>query len=330
MNLVSSQLSLGHFDAARRSLEFVRREFPNSFGRYWVERWVAGAVGGLDSLAALAPAQAKLPLAITRAEASRIVANLAIAHGQLRRSVELGRTASLVEDSAKYRMDPVGNAAQQIVLSSGFRATEAAGVHQLDSLVAANVGKKLPVLDRPDLAIAASYAQLGRAEKAKAILADFERAATREERLTRWGDLQGARGELALAEGRTADAIVAFRTATYSDTGNVEPANWGRTDLRLARAFDKANQPDSALAHYEALRKPYEMILAAAANPAAIPIAARRLGELYEAKGDITNAIKNYEEFVKLWKDADPELQPQVADIKARVARLRAAEAKKR
>ena len=55
-----------------------------------------------------------------------------------------------------------------------------------------------------------------------------------------------------------------------------------------------------------------------------------RLGELYEAKGDITNAIKNYEEFVKLWKDADPELQPQVADIKARIARLRAAEAKKR
>ena len=30
------------------------------------------------------------------------------------------------------------------------------------------------------------------------------------------------------------------------------------------------------------------------------------------------------------WKDADPELQPQVADVKARIARLRATEAKKR
>lgn len=329
-NLIWSQLSLGKFDAARKSLEIVRAQFPNSGGRYQIERLVNGATGGIDSLGATALMNTKVSVSITRAEASRIVANLAIARGQLRRSAELGRTASLVEDSAKFNSNPVENAAQQVVSSSGFRGAEAAGVRQLDSVVAANAGKKLPVLDRPDLTIAAAYAQLGRADKAKAILADFERAATREERLTRWGDLQGARGELALAEGRTADAIVAFRTATYSDTGNVEPANWGRTNLRLARAFDKANQPDSALAHYERLRQPYEMTLAARFNPAALPIATRRLGELYEAKGDITNAIKNYEEFVKLWKDADPELQPQVTDIKARIARLRAAEAKKR
>ena len=62
----------------------------------------------------------------------------------------------------------------------------------------------------------------------------------------------------------------------------------------------------------------------------ALPLAPRRLGELYEAKGDITNAIKNYEDFVKLWKDADADLQPQVTEIKNRIARLRATEAKKR
>jgi hypothetical protein len=33
---------------------------------------------------------------------------------------------------------------------------------------------------------------------------------------------------------------------------------------------------------------------------------------------------------VRYWKDADPELQPQVADIKARLVRLRAREAAKR
>ena len=328
-NLIGSQLGVGKLDAARKSVEVVRREFPNNLSRYRGERWVAGA-GGIDSLAANAAMYAKVSDPNTRADMSRVVANVAIARGQLRRSAELGRTASLVEDSAKYRSNPVENAAQQIVSSSGLRGAEAAGVRQLDSLVAANIGKKLPVLDRPDLAIAESYARLGRADKAKPLIADFERAATREELLRSWGDLQGARGELAFAEGRTADAIVAFRTATYSDTGNVEPAYTGRTDLRLARAFDKLNQSDSALAHYEALRKPYTVTFTAEHNPAALPIAARRLGELYEAKGDITNAIKNYEEFVKLWKDADPELQPQVADIKARIARLRAAEAKKR
>ena len=64
--------------------------------------------------------------------------------------------------------------------------------------------------------------------------------------------------------------------------------------------------------------------------PLALALTPRCLGELYEAKGDITNAIKHYQAFVTLWKDADPELQPQVTDIKARIARLRAAEAKKR
>jgi len=59
-------------------------------------------------------------------------------------------------------------------------------------------------------------------------------------------------------------------------------------------------------------------------------VAARRLGELYEARGDIAKAIASYEEFVTLWKNADAELQPQVADIKARIARLQAAEATKR
>jgi DNA-binding SARP family transcriptional activator len=67
-----------------------------------------------------------------------------------------------------------------------------------------------------------------------------------------------------------------------------------------------------------------------ASLPISIPVAPRRLGELYEAKGDIAGAIKNYEEFVKLWKDADPDLQPQVTEIRNRIARLRAAEAKKR
>jgi tetratricopeptide (TPR) repeat protein len=236
----------------------------------------------------------------------------------------------LVEDSVHFRSDPIANAATDVVNSSVLRGVEDEGVRQLDSIVSANSGKQLHVLDSPALVFAIAYAQLGRVDKARAHLDGFERASTGEERLRRWGDLQGARGEVALAEGRTADAIVAFRTATYSDSGNVEPANWSRTELRLARAFDKANQPDSALVHYDRLKEPGQMFGAAVFNPVAIPLAARRRGELYEAKGDLARAIANYEEFVKLWKDADPELQPQVAEVKARITRLRAEEARKR
>jgi len=49
----------------------------------------------------------------------------------------------------------------------------------------------------------------------------------------------------------------------------------------------------------------------------------RRLGELYEARGDRAKAGDYYARLVDLWKDADPELQPIVADARAALKRLR-------
>ena len=48
----------------------------------------------------------------------------------------------------------------------------------------------------------------------------------------------------------------------------------------------------------------------------------KRLGELYEARGDRAKAIENYSRFVDLWKDADPVLQPTVREAKARMVKL--------
>lgn len=40
------------------------------------------------------------------------------------------------------------------------------------------------------------------------------------------------------------------------------------------------------------------------------------------AKGDRQRAASHYTTFVDLWKKADPELQPQVNDVRKRLARL--------
>jgi tetratricopeptide (TPR) repeat protein len=50
----------------------------------------------------------------------------------------------------------------------------------------------------------------------------------------------------------------------------------------------------------------------------------KRLGELYEAKGDREKAMANYEKFVDLWRNAEPELQPKVAEVRDRLNKLRA------
>ena len=48
----------------------------------------------------------------------------------------------------------------------------------------------------------------------------------------------------------------------------------------------------------------------------------QRLGELYEAQGDKQKAASYYTKFVELWKNADPELQPKVAEVRRALARL--------
>ena len=49
----------------------------------------------------------------------------------------------------------------------------------------------------------------------------------------------------------------------------------------------------------------------------------RRLAELYEQRGSQDKAIEHYSKFVELWKNAEPELQPRVAEAQSRLRRLR-------
>ena len=53
-------------------------------------------------------------------------------------------------------------------------------------------------------------------------------------------------------------------------------------------------------------------------------LALRTLGEAYDILGNRDEAVRAYEEFVARWEHADANLQPQVDDVKARIALLRA------
>ncbi len=48
----------------------------------------------------------------------------------------------------------------------------------------------------------------------------------------------------------------------------------------------------------------------------------RRLGELYEQRGDTARARDYYGRFVELWKDADAVLQPELREVRQRLVRL--------
>ena len=327
-NLLLSRLGQGAVSGARETLADMQRDYPGAFYTEWARLWVAWVGGGVDSADAVGSELAKSGDLLTRAAGARAQAVMTGARGQLRRYAQLQETSDLTADSAGAA-DAVANLVDVIVASGVSTRDEARGVTRLDSLMEAHPFAQKPILDQAGLEFAIAYAQLGRPDKAKPLIAEFERQAIREEKQIRWSAWQVARGEVAFAENRAADALTAFRLSAHPDSGAVEPLMTGRNAVRLARAFDRAGMSDSAIAYFESSVERRE---ASSYNyaPLLLPLSLRRLGELYEAKGDIPRALKYYQEFVKLWRDPDPELQPQVAEIKERVARLLAAEAKRR
>ena len=81
--------------------------------------------------------------------------------------------------------------------------------------------------------------------------------------------------------------------------------------------------PDSAIATFERfISTPFYGRFQLRADPANLAGAYKRLGELYEAKGDKQKAASYYNRFVELWRNADPELQPKVAEVKRKLARM--------
>ncbi|MEO8139760.1 MAG: tetratricopeptide repeat protein, partial [Gemmatimonadota bacterium] len=125
-----------------------------------------------------------------------------------------------------------------------------------------------------------------------------------------------ARGWVALSEGKPKEALAEFR-----DIGRLgQRAEWGHWEAGLA--FDRANLPDSAMAEYEIAADSAGSSLKAVVTPWTRAPSLKRLGEIYEAKGDKAKAIENYTRFVDLWKDADPVLQPAVREVKDRLAKL--------
>ncbi|HET8625673.1 MAG TPA: tetratricopeptide repeat protein, partial [Gemmatimonadales bacterium] len=175
--------------------------------------------------------------------------------------------------------------------------------------------EKMPPLNRPYPRLAKFFAQAGERETARRLLREYE--ANVPGGIRRGSQFRhSAYGELALADGRLEDAANAFRAIS----AEFAVCNMcGQYDL--GRVFDRMGAPDSARAAYErAANSPN--FFRVMGDAFGLAPSYKRLGELYEAKGDRKRAADYYGKLVDLWKDADAELQPAVTEIRQRLARL--------
>ena len=200
---------------------------------------------------------------------------------------------------------------QRAYLELGYRNSPERAAAMLDSALARLPLDSVLPGDRPYDDLARFYAQTGRLTRAREMLAAAEandRVLSRPVGPLRTWTL----GVIALAEGRNAEAEANLRQAAEA----IECTICALPDL--GRAYEAVGKPDAAVVVYERyISTPWLWRY----EPDAVELGwtMKRLGELYDARGETGKASAVRTRLLQLWRRADPELQPVIADIRGRV-----------
>lgn len=321
VNAAQAQLSAGKIAAAGETIRQLAARNPGFPQLPWAQALYAASRGAYDSSVLYSRTTARSApdltsqavRAINLAALDDVRGQFAAGEREERRYMDLGEARHLPQDYVTgattlgfvelyFRGDP-----------KSARAAQSARAI-VDAALARHPLATIPLEDRPYSYLAMFYAQAGEPERARRLMAEYERAVPEG---WRRGDAFrfAAAGALALADGRIPEAIRGYR-AWYDESGCAACGLF-----QLGQAYDRARQPDSALAAYERAGTAAGLYWLYDVNLSLAPTL-RRLGELYEERGDVAHATQYYGRFVDLWKDADPELQPIVRDVRARIARL--------
>jgi tetratricopeptide (TPR) repeat protein len=167
--------------------------------------------------------------------------------------------------------------------------------------------------DRNWLGLVDFYARIGALDRAREAVARWERDVSDSVRRDPPPARLRADAQLAAAEGRYDEAIATFRRIR-----DRLPGCLGCELFSIGEAYDRSDRPDSAIAAFERLLAIRQL----GTGPYRKPVLFRRLGQLHEKQGNRERALEYYGRFVDLWKDADPPLQPLVAETRQWIAQL--------
>ena len=323
-HLATDQLNAGELDAASQTLAARRRKFAQGEAD-GITASIATMRGDYASAARMADSALSAPRAgvESRTEALKMLSTLAIMRGHIADAERYRRDILDLQAREGTAADYLDAAILVAFLEIWYRHDPVRGLHTIDAAIVRYPLESMPPLDRDYALLAYMYALGGRPARARALLADI-----RANESVTWPTAGGlslldeggylrAQGATELAEGHYPEAVATLRRAVdlFYCPGCAVPD--------LARAFELADEPDSAIVQWQRYATmPWSEWHNAGGEFHAS--AYQRLGALHEARGDTVLAIAAYDKVAALWSGADAELQPLVADARRRAAALRA------
>ncbi len=316
-NAIDAQAGQGHYADAEATLERFRRLAPHSGMPLVYGILIASAQGRYAAAERIGPELEREPGVSPTVEAfaSGILSGVNGTQGKVSRGQQKAEDEMALGEQRGLPQAYLVAALRAAELDLRLRNQPSAGLKRVDAALKRHPITSMPPIDRPYALLARYYARAGRLGEAKRLLSEYEKTVPDG---IRRGDkyVYGARGDILLEEGRIPDAVGAYQQWS-------EAAQCGECGFffEIATAYERMGQDDSAAAFYE-------RVVATAGTTRVLDDAStlgpslRRLGELYEARGDRGKAVEYYARFVDLWKDADPELQPQIVRARAAIKRL--------
>ncbi|MEX2152530.1 MAG: protein kinase [Gemmatimonadaceae bacterium] len=321
-NLVAYVFQQGKIAEAESLAANLRKSFPNVPQSGVQSLAFLYHRGEIDSLLTVNELHRRSRDAQLRANAHGGLAAIQQLRGHLGASLRTRLEQRAIDSARGIPVGLLGPSLDSAYFDIWYRDNSARGIGRLDAALARTPLRTLPRPQRPYFQAARLYALGGRPDKARAVLSQYD-AEVRDTTIRRSQrpGFQSVSAEVALAERKAQEAIRELRASMMLPDGPAGPCVVCDA-AALGRAFDHAEMPDSAIAYFEQFTAGIQF-QRWGIDANVLPPILKRLGELYEARGERQKAYASYARFVELWRNADPDLQPKVQEVRGRMARLK-------
>jgi tetratricopeptide (TPR) repeat protein len=311
--LLAAQVGLGKIDEAYRTVERFEVVAPGSPFSTRFRMWLAMHQRDAAQADSLSMVLKRRPEPTWQMWGNIAQADFHENHGRIRR----GRESVLALIDLAEQQQNLGAYLERVAwlawLDVHYLADTASALTAVEDALEQYPLDDLPPTSRPYRHLAEFYVEAGEVERAKTLVAAYE-ATVPEGYREGEGGRHRTNGDIAMAEGRYREAVDHYRAGVASGTCLTCSPH------AVGLAFDRLGESDSAIAIFEAALDTLSLLRTLREVQWLGPTY-KRLGELYEGQ-DRQKALDYYSRFVDLWRDADPELQPVVEEVRQRMADL--------